>query len=120
MRSIRRVAMAAAGAVALSGCSSDPEFWEAVAAGLDQAAYDLANQPVCSTYVNSLGMVQQHCAPAWQNQPAYVIDYSRGGRDHYRSRDHYRDDDRHRGGRRDGRDRRDDGGRDPRGPKRDR
>lgn len=120
MRSIRRIVMAAAGAVVLSGCSSDPEFREAVAAGLDQADYDLASQPVCSTYVNGLGVVQQHCTPAWQNQPADVINYSRGGRDHYRSRDHYRDDNRHRGGHRDGGDRRDDGGRGRRGPKRDR
>ena len=119
MRSIRRIAMAAAGAVALSGCSSDPEFWEAVAAGLDQAAYDLANQPVCSTYVNSLGMVQQHCAPAWQNQPTYVIDYSRGARDNYRDRDRYRGGDRYRGDRHGGDRRNDDrGGR--RGSKRDR
>lgn len=120
MRSIRKIAMVAASGVALSGCTSDPAFWEAVALGLDQAAYEIANQPVCSTYVNSLGMVQQHCAPAWQNQPTYVIDYSRGGRDYYRDRDRYRDGDRHRGGRHDGGDRRDDDRRDRRGPKRDR
>lgn len=120
MRSIRRIAMVAASGVALSGCTSDPAFWEAVALGLDQAAYELANQPVCSSYVNGYGVVQQYCAPAWQNQPTYVIDYSRGGGGHYRDRDRYRDGDRHRGGRHEGRDRRNDDRRDRRGPKRDR
>lgn len=119
MRLIRRIAMVMAGGVALSGCTSDPAFWDAVAMGLDQAAYDLANQPICTTYVDRFGIVQQHCAPAWQNQPQpYVIDSSYGHRhDRYRDRDR----DRRRDDRHDRRDRRDDDHRQHRrDPKRDR
>lgn len=131
MRSIRRIAVVMAGGVALSGCASDPAFWDGIAMGLNQVAYDLANQPVCTTWVDRFGIVQQHCAPAWQGQPQpYVIDSSYGRRnDRYRNRDRDRsrdrardrDGDRHRGDRHDRRDRRDDDHRSGRrDPKRDR
>lgn len=92
----RTVAILLAGA-GLSGCSSDPAFWDAVAQGLDQAAYELGNQPVCNWYTDRYGVVRQYCQPAWQaNQPVYVTpDYRhdgghRGGRDRDR-RDDRRD-----------------------------
>jgi len=94
----RTVAILLAGA-GLSGCSSDPAFWDAVAQGLDQAAYDLANEPVCNWYTDRYGVVRQYCQPAWQaNQPTYVApvyvtpDYRDGG--HRRDRDRDRRDDR--------------------------
>ena len=90
----RTVAILLAGA-GLSGCTSDPAFWDAVAQGLDQAAYDLANEPVCSWYTGRDGIVRQHCVPAYAaNQPVYVPDYSHHGRDGHRDRDRDRRDDR--------------------------
>lgn len=89
----------------LTGCASDPEFWENLAYGLDTLAYELENQPVCSWYTDSYGIARQYCQPAWMaNQPVYVApvylepdrrDRQRGGR-HDRRR--HRDD--HDGGRR--------------------
>ena len=107
------VAILAAGA-GLGGCTSDPAFWDAVATGLDQAAYDLANEPVCTWYTDRFGVVQQHCVPAYAvNAPTYYPvaqyqdqDRDRGRRDRDRDgrrdgrRDHDRDDRRDRDGRR--------------------
>lgn len=42
-RSIRLTAFVAA-ALITSGCTTDPEFWNAVATGLDEAAYDIAQE----------------------------------------------------------------------------
>ncbi|WP_332678484.1 hypothetical protein [Brevundimonas sp.] len=108
------IALAAAG-VGLGGCTSDPAFWDAVATGLDQAAYDLANEPVCTWYTDRFGVLQQSCVPAYAvNAPTYypVSQYGdqdrdrdrrdRGDRDGRRDgrRDHDRDDRRDRDGRR--------------------
>lgn len=57
----------------LTGCASDPAFWEGLAEGLDTLAYELENQPVCTWYTDRFGVPQQYCQPAWQaNQPIYV------------------------------------------------
>jgi hypothetical protein len=94
------------GGAGLGGCTSDPAFWGAVAQGLDQAAYDIANEPVCNWYTDRSGVVRQSCAPAYASAPpGYVPDYSY--RDpHRRDRDGRRDwdrDRRDRDGDRDGR-----------------
>ena len=96
-------------APALAGCSSDPAFWDAVAEGLDQAAYDIATQPVCTWYTDRYGIVRQSCVPAYAvNSGGY---YPPGPR--YRDHDDRRDHDRRGDGGR-GHDR----NRDGRGPKR--
>lgn len=70
---IRSAIIAGLAATSLGGCTSDPAFWEAVATGLDQAAYELANEPVCTWYTDRFGMVQQSCVPAYTlNAPTYV------------------------------------------------
>lgn len=100
MRMRNRMIAVVLGAAGLGGCTSDPAFWDAVASGLDQAAYDLANQPVCTWYTDRFGVVRQSCVPAYvANQPVY---YDPGPR--YRDRDDRdrRDRDRRDGGRRDG------------------
>ena len=57
----------------LTGCASDPEFWDNLAYGLDTLAYELENQPVCSWYTDSYGVARQYCEPAWAaNRPVYV------------------------------------------------
>ncbi|HWQ86188.1 hypothetical protein [Brevundimonas sp.] len=105
------IAVLTAGTV-LGGCTSDPAFWNAVAEGLDQAAYDLAAQPVCSWYTDRFGVLQQSCVPAYAaNAPTYYDPAPR-----YRDRDHRhrRSDDGRYNGDRDDRDRRH-GRRDPKG-----
>ncbi|WP_420478064.1 hypothetical protein [Brevundimonas sp. FT23028] len=96
MRGFKRLCLIGATGLGLSGCSSDPAFWDAVAQGLDQAAYDLANEPVCTWYTDSYGIVRQHCVPAYAvNQPVYVTPvYVAPDRDHgrHRDRDHGRRD----------------------------
>ncbi|MGZ8219996.1 hypothetical protein [Methylomagnum sp.] len=106
----RLIAMVTAGAV-LGGCTSDPALWNAVAQGLDQAAYELATEPVCTWYTDRFGVLQQRCAPAYAvNAPTYYEPTPRHrdgdrdrrhGRDHDRRRDNDRDDRRDRDGRRD-------------------
>jgi hypothetical protein len=107
MKRLKRAAALLLAAAGLSGCTSDPAFWDAVATGLDQAAYDLANEPVCNWYTDRYGVVRQHCQPAWQaNQSVYVVpDYRDNGhrrdhdrRDDRRDRDHDRRDRDHRRG----------------------
>jgi len=90
---IRNAIIAGLAAAGLGGCTSDPAFWDSVAQGLDQAAYELANEPVCTWYTDRFGMVQQSCVPAYTlNAPVYYptgtqyTDYDRD-RDH-RDRDH--------------------------------
>jgi hypothetical protein len=106
MRRLKRMAavvLAGAGLGAgLGACTSDPAFWAAVAEGLDQAAYDLANEPVCSWYTDRYGVVRQYCQPAYlANSPVYVPPHD-GYRDRPDRRDrHDRDGRRHRDGRRD-------------------
>lgn len=91
----------------LTGCASDPEFWDNLAYGLDTLAWELENQPVCTWYTDSYGMARQYCQPAWlANQPAYVAPVyvpartdrdrhdRRDRRDHHGRRDHDRDGDR--------------------------
>lgn len=97
MKRLKRIAVVLFAGSALGGCTSDPAFWEAVAMGLDQAAYDLANEPVCNWYTGRDGIVRQHCVPAYAaNAPVYVPDYSRHGRDGHRDRGRdRRDHDRH-------------------------
>ncbi|MDP3801377.1 hypothetical protein [Brevundimonas sp.] len=110
-KKIIAILMASAG---LAGCTSDPAFWDAVAQGLDQAAYEIASQPVCSWYTDRYGVVRQSCAPAYvANAPTYYPpapryrdrdrhrDQDRGRRrDHDGRRDHHRDDNDRRDGRR--------------------
>ncbi|MBA4805013.1 MAG: hypothetical protein H2038_10215 [Brevundimonas sp.] len=94
----------------LSGCSSDPEFWETLSHGLDTLAYELENQPVCTWYTDRFGVVRQYCEPAWQaNQRAYAtpvyvapvyVAPDRQDRRHGDRRDHRRRRDENRGGRR--------------------
>lgn len=104
----RIIAILMAGTV-LGGCTSDPAFWNAVAEGLDQAAYDLAAQPVCTWYTDRFGVVRQSCAPAYvANAPTYYPPaprYRDRDRDRRHRRDHdgRRDHDRDDHGRRDGR-----------------
>ncbi|WP_332641078.1 hypothetical protein [Brevundimonas sp.] len=114
---IRSAIIAALATAGLGGCTSDPAFWDAVAQGLDQAAYEIANEPVCTWYTDRFGILQQSCVPAYAvNAPTYypVTNYRDEDRDRGRR-------DRDRDGRRDGRrendrdDRRDHHGR--RGPK---
>ena len=92
---IRRFALVAAAGAALSGCSSDPAFWDAVAMGLDEAAYDLAQENAGCYWAPPPG------APLAANQRICPGDYA------YRDiqlpasyyRDRYRDDRRsHQGG----------------------
>ena len=88
----RIIAILMAGTVP-GGCTSDPAFWSAVAEGLDQAAYDLATEPVCTWYTDRFGVLQQRCAPAYAvNAPTY---YDPAPRDRDRDRDgrHRRDND---------------------------
>jgi hypothetical protein len=97
----RKTAAVIAACAGLGACTSDPAFWGAVAEGLDAAAYDLANEPVCNWYTDAWGTVRQYCQPAWQaNQTNYQPVYVPPVR--------YRDDDRRDGRDRDGRGRRDD------------
>lgn len=97
---IRNAIIAGLATAGLGGCTSDPAFWDAVATGLDQAAYDLANEPVCTWYTDRFGMVQQSCVPAYTlNAPTYVatpmyynpaptyVDRDRDGRDRRDRRD---------------------------------
>ncbi len=103
----RIVAIAGLG-LGLSGCASDPEFWDNLAYGLDTLAYELENQPVCNWYTDRYGVVRQHCEPAWAaGQPVYVAPVyvddrpRRDQHDHHRGRrDHDRRHDGDRGGRR--------------------
>ena len=101
----------------LSGCTSDPAFWDAVAEGLDQAAYDLATQPVCTWYTDRFGVVRQSCVPAYAANSVTYHDPAPRYRDRSDRRDRHdrRDRDRRGGGGRDHDDRRDRG--DRRGPK---
>jgi len=88
MKRLKRIVVVALAAAGLSGCTSDPAFWDAVAAGLDQAAYDIANEPVCNWYTDRYGMVRQHCVPAYAaNTTVYVTPDYRRDRDHRRDRD---------------------------------
>ncbi|SFS77083.1 hypothetical protein [Brevundimonas viscosa] len=69
----KKIAAVAGLGLGLSGCASDPEFWDNLAYGLDTLAYELENQPVCSWYTDAYGMARQYCEPAWMaNQPVYV------------------------------------------------
>jgi hypothetical protein len=105
MRGVKRLCLIGAAGIGLPGCTSDPAFWDAVATGLDQAAYDLANAPVCNWYTDRHGVVRQHCVPAYAaNEPVYVVPVPDYGRGHRRDRDGRRD----RDDRRDRRDRDDD------------
>lgn len=99
---IRNAIIAGLATVGLGGCTSDPAFWDAVAQGLDQAAYEMANEPVCTWYTDRFGMVQQSCVPAYTlNAPNYVVTTPT----YYSPAPYYGDRDRDRD--RDGRDRRD-------------
>ena len=102
----RTIAIAGLG-LGLSGCASDPEFWDNLAYGLDTLATELENQPVCSWYTDAYGVVRQHCQPAWAAHqpvyvaPVYVDDRGRRDRDNPRGRRHHdRRHDGDRGGRR--------------------
>jgi len=86
----------------LTGCASDPEFWDNLAHGLDTLAWELENQPVCTWYTDAYGVPRQYCQPAWMaNQPTYVAPVyvpappdrrdRRDRRDHRGRRDHDRD-----------------------------
>lgn len=84
---IRNAIIAGLATVGLGGCTSDPAFWDAVATGLDQAAWELANEPVCTWYTDRFGVLQQSCVPAYAvNAPTYYQPVTQ-----YRDRDGDRD-----------------------------
>lgn len=69
----RKLLVAAGLGAGLSGCASDPEFWDNLAYGLDTLAYELENQPVCHWYTDAYGLARQACQPAWAvSQPVYA------------------------------------------------
>ncbi len=110
----RRAAVVTAAALAATGCSTDPEFWEAVAMGLDQAAADLEYQNAYCYWAPPPGLPyganQRYCPGDYGYRDIYIppdSPYWRRRGDHDRG-------DRHRDGRRD-RDRKDDRGHDRRG-----
>jgi hypothetical protein len=108
MRKRNAIVAGVAATFSLGGCTSDPAFWDAVAQGLDQAAYDLANEPVCTWYTDRFGVLQQSCVPAYAaNAPTYYVPTSQ-----YRDRDRDRDHDGDRRDRRNDRGRGDHGGKD--------
>lgn len=83
-----RLAAVAATALALTGCTTDPEFWDAVATGLDEAAYDIAQENAGCYWAPPPGV------PGGANQRYCPGDY--GYRDMYPLpasyyRDQYRD-----------------------------
>lgn len=41
---LMRLGALVAAALVTAGCTTDPEFWDAVATGLDEAAYDIAQE----------------------------------------------------------------------------
>ena len=115
-RTIRLAALAAA-TLATAGCTTDPEFWDAVAAGLDEAAYDIAQENAGCYWAPPPGVPyganQRYCPGDYGYRDVYPLPASYY-RDQYR--DSRRDD---HGGRRDrDRDHRDGGRRDDRGGKR--
>lgn len=82
------------GSVGLSGCATDPAFWDNLNYALDTLNYELANQPVCSWVPNGYGGVVQHCVPAYAlNEPVYVANPVYVTPDRHRG-DRYRDKDR--------------------------
>lgn len=98
MKSAHRIIVGAAaviGAGALSACTTDPEFWDAVAMGLDQAAYDVANDPLnCPLIPDGAGGVMRYCAPRMATDENGVVyapvdnhHHDRGDRRHRRDRD---------------------------------
>lgn len=63
-----------AGAVALSACTTDPAFWEAVAMGLDDVAYELAyDQANCVMIPDGRGGVMRDCGDPNAIRPGDVI-----------------------------------------------
>ena len=100
-----------AAALGTSACSTDPEFWDAVAMGLDQAAADLEYENANCYWASPPGIpggaVQKYCpgdygyrdiyippeSPYWRrrDRERHDHDHDRGGRDRDdRGRDHGR------------------------------
>ncbi len=100
-----RAAMAVAAAMTAAGCSTDPEFWEAVAVGLDQAAADLEYQNAYCYWAPPPGLPyganQRYCPGDYGYRDIYIPPDSpywrrRGDHDHRdRHRDRRRDRDHH-------------------------
>ena len=99
MRNRRKIYVLLAAGVGLGGCTTDPAFWDSVALGLDQAAYELATE--CTWYTDRSGVLRSGCPPVY---PTYVAPSNH----HHHGRDRHRD----------GSDR--DGSRDDKGDRRDR
>ena len=98
-----RAAAIAAAAMMAAGCSSDPEFWDAVAQGLDQAAADLEYENANCYWAAPPGLPyganQRYCPGAYGYRHIYIPPESR----YWRERNHGGRDGGHGGGhRRDG------------------
>lgn len=93
-----RMAIAVGAALAMAGCSTDPEFWDAVAMGLDQAAADLEYENAYCYWGTSPAapaVNQRYCPGDYGYRDLYIPPESpywrrRGDHDH-RDRGHHRD-----------------------------
>lgn len=95
--SLRLVLLAAAGLL-VSGCTSDPAFWEAVAVGLDEAAYDIARENAGCYWAPPAGIPtgsQRYCPGDYGYRDMYPLpasyyrdQYRDGRREHRRDRGH--------------------------------
>lgn len=99
----RSVLVLAAASLGLSACTTDPEVWEAIAVGLDQAAADLEWENRNCYWAPPPGMpygvVQKYCPGDWGYQPPVTVYCAPRDRDcdgvrdrRERRRDHHRDD----------------------------
>ena len=99
----RRIALAITAALGLAGCSTDPEFWDAVAMGLDQAAAELEYENAWCYWAPPPGLPyganQRYCPGDYGYRDIYIPPDSpywrrqarEGYRDQHRGRgDHHR------------------------------
>lgn len=112
VRRLRGLAAAGVAGVSLTGCASDPAFWEGMALAADAIAATTAS---CYYRYNAYGVSEYYCPPSYGYAPVYVTpvpvytpprshNYNRHDRrdrrDWRRDRDHDRGG--HHGGRRGG------------------
>lgn len=106
---LRRIALVGAAGAGLSGCATDPAFWEAMALAADGVAASTAS---CYYRYNGYGVSEYYCPPSYgYGGPVYVTSGpvyvpprgQRHDRNDRRDRREWRDRDHDRGGRHDGR-----------------